>query len=135
MQLNSYLHFNGNCEAAFKFYAQQLGGKIEAIHRFAGSPMQDQCAPEWRDKVMHAQLMLNDQILMGSDGMKANDVPAMKGFSLSLNVKDAAEAERVFTALSDNANIQMPLQQTFWAKRFGMLIDQFGTPWMVNCEE
>ncbi|MBI3284006.1 MAG: VOC family protein [Burkholderiales bacterium] len=134
MQLNAYLNFNGNCEAAFNFYVRQLGGKIAAMHSFADSPMAEQCSPDWRNKVMHAQLVLDGQILMGSDGMKPGDVTGMKGFSMSLNVKDIAEAESVFQALSENATIQMPLQQTFWAQRFGMLTDQFGTPWMVNCE-
>ncbi|MES2071231.1 MAG: VOC family protein [Pseudomonadota bacterium] len=134
MQLNPYLNFNGRCEEAFKFYEQRLGGKIQMIHKFGGSPMEDQCPPGWADKVMHVSMDLNGQTLMGSDDGRP-DFQGMKGFALSLNAKDVAEAERLFSALSENAEIQMPLQQTFWAARFGMLVDQFGTPWMVNCEQ
>jgi PhnB protein len=136
MQLNPYLTFNGNCEAAFRFYEKHLGGKIEFIHRFAESPMADQCGAEWGDKIMHVSMNLNGQTLMASDTMGASQAyEGMKGFSLSLNVKDIAEAESLFAALSEDASIQMPLQATFWAARFGMLVDQFGTPWMVNCEQ
>ncbi|GGC70342.1 VOC family protein [Undibacterium terreum] len=134
MKLNPYLTFNGRCEEAFKFYEQHLGGKIEMFHRFGGSPMADQCPPGWADKVMHVSMELDGQILMGSDG-PGSDYHGMQGFSLSLGAKDVAEAEKLFNALSVNAQIKMPLQQTFWALRFGMLVDQFGTPWMVNCEQ
>ncbi|MFZ6747876.1 VOC family protein [Undibacterium sp. Ren11W] len=135
MQLNPYLTFNGNCEAAFLFYEKNLGGKIDFLHRYADSPMAAQCGASWGEKIMHVSMSLDGKILMGSDGGGPDQpYPGMKGFALSLNVKDIAEAEKIFSALSPNAAIQMPLQQTFWAARFGMLTDQFGTPWMVNCE-
>lgn len=134
MQLNPYLSFNGNCEAAFRFYAEHLGGNIVELHRYAGSPMAEQCPPEWQEKIMHAQLALDGQTLMASDGMGPGAAAPIKGISLSLNFDDPADAERVFTALAQGATVEMPLQQTFWARRFGMLIDQFGVPWMVNCE-
>ena len=82
---------------------------------------------------MHASLSVGDEVLMGSDA-PPDRFEASKGISVSLNVKTPAEAERVFAALSDQGQVQMPLQQTFWAARFGMLVDQFGVPWMVNCE-
>ncbi|WP_394779717.1 VOC family protein [Undibacterium sp.] len=132
MQLNAYLNFNGRCEEALNFYEQRLGGKIEAVFKFRGSPMEAQCPPHWLDKVMHASISIDGKILQASDGMGGAD-EELKGFSLSLGAVDIAEAERLFTALSDNAIIKMPLQQTFWATRFGMLTDQFGVPWMVNC--
>jgi PhnB protein len=134
MQLNPYLHFNGQCEAAFKFYEQCLGGKTVFKMTYGESPMADKTAPAWRDKIMHARMMVKDQVLMGSDAPPERyDAP--KGFSLSLNLTDAAEAERIFNALVEKGTVVMPLEQTFWAERFGMLVDQFGIPWMINCEK
>jgi PhnB protein len=133
MKLNPHLSFNGQCEAAFKFYERCLGGKIEMMVKFGETPMADQASPEWRDKLAHARLSIGDQILMGGDpppGMYEQP----KGFSVTLSVDTPAEAERIFNALAQNAEVRMPLGETFWALRFGMLIDQFGTPWMVNCE-
>ena len=133
MELNPYLLFNGNCEAAFKFYEQHLGGKIETIHTYGGSPMEKHFPTEWRDKVMHARMSAGKTVLMGSDAHEGQyQLP--QGFSVSLNLKDVAEADRVFQALSTNGTVQMPIQQTFWAKRFAMLTDSFGIPWMINCE-
>lgn len=132
MKLNPYLHFNGQCETAFKFYEQILGGKIVFKMTYGESPMADKSPPGWRDKIMHAQMAVKDQVLMGADAPPERyDVP--KGFSMSINLNDPAEAERIFNALVENGTAVMPLQQTFWAERFGMLVDQFGNPWMVNC--
>jgi PhnB protein len=134
MQLNPYLHFNGQCEAAFKFYEQCLGGKTVFKMTYGESPMADKSPPAWRDKIMHARMMVKDQVLMGSDALPERyDAP--KGFSLSLNFTEAAEAERIFNALVEKGTVVMPLEQTFWAERFGMLVDQFGIPWMVNCQK
>ncbi len=132
MQLNSYLAFNGQCEAAFKFYAKVLSGKIEAMKTYTGTPMEEQVPPEWRNKIIHAHLAVGDTVLMGSD-MLPEHYNAPKGFSVSLQIKDPVEAERVFNALAGNGIVRMPLQKTFWATRFGMLVDGFGIPWMVNC--
>jgi PhnB protein len=134
MQLNPYLTFSGQCEAAFKFYEKVLGGKIEAMHPHAGSPMEDHVPPEWRSKIMHASLNVDGNVLMGSDA-PPDRYEQMKGFTVTLGIKDPNEAERVFKALSENGTVQMPIQKTFWAARFGMLVDQFGTPWMINCEQ
>jgi len=133
MQLNPYLTFNGQCEAAFKFYEKVLGGKIEAMP-YEGSPMADQVQPEWRSKIMHARLSVGDEILMGSD-TPPDRYQEMKVICVTLGFDEPREAERVFHALSENGTVQMPIQKTFWAARFGMLIDQFGTPWMINCEQ
>jgi PhnB protein len=133
MQLNPYLNFNGQCEAAFKFYEKCLGGKIEMMMTHGNSPMADQTPPDWRNKIMHARLVIGDKVLMGSDA-PPQFFEAPKGFSVSITVGSAAEADRVFNALSDKATVRMPIQETFWALRFGMLVDQFGIPWMVNCE-
>jgi len=133
MRMNPYLLFNGRCEEAFQFYAQCLGGKIEAMMPFAGTPAEQEVPAEWRKKIIHASLTVGDQVLMASDAPPGR-YEEPKGFSVSLNVKTPAEAERIFQALTENGKVQMPLQQTFWAARFGMVVDRFGIPWMVNCE-
>ena len=133
MQMNPYLTFNGQCEAAFKFYERLLGGKIEVLLTHEGSPMANQVPSEWQNKILHARLVVGDGIVMGSDAPPERYEKA-QGFSVSLQVPSTAEAERIFRALAESGKVQMPLQQTFWAARFGMLIDRFGTPWMINCE-
>jgi len=133
MQLNPYLTFNGQCEAAFKFYEKVLGGKIEAMMTYGGSPMAEQTQPEWRNKIMHARMTVSDEVLMASDA-PPDRYEAMKGIMVTLGIDDSGEAERIFRALSEKGSVQMPIQKTFWAARFGMLVDQFGTPWMINCE-
>jgi len=134
MQLNPYLSFNGQCEAAFKFYDRCLDGKIVAMMTYASSPMEGQTPPEWRSKIMHARLMVGDEVLMGSDAPPERYEGA-KGFSVTLGIENPGDAERIFRALAQNGTVQMPIQETFWATRFGMLVDQFGTPWMINCEK
>ncbi|MBV8889493.1 MAG: glyoxalase/bleomycin resistance/extradiol dioxygenase family protein [Alphaproteobacteria bacterium] len=135
MKLNPYLTFGGNCEAAFKFYEKVLGGKIQAMMTAEGTPMEQHAAPEWRNKIMHARMTVGDTVLMGSDAPPGQRQP-MAGFSVTLNVDEPAEADRLFQELSQNAaSVAMPIQETFWARRFGMLVDQFGTPWMINCEK
>jgi len=134
MSLNPYLTFNGNCEAAFKFYERVLGGKIEAMMPHAGTPAEGHVPPEWNSKIMHARLNIDGDLLMGSDAPPQHQEP-MKGFSVSLQVKEPKEAERVFKALAEGGTVKMPLDETFWAARFGMLVDKFGTPWMVNCDK
>ena len=134
MQLNPYLFFNGQCEAAFKFYEQCLGGKIEGMMTHAGTPAEEQVPTEWRDKILHARLIVGDQVLLASDAPPGR-YEKPKGFFVHLQMKDPAEAERIFNALAEKGTIHMPMQQTFWAARFGMLADRFGIPWMVNCEQ
>lgn len=134
MKFSPYLSFNGQCEEAFKFYERALGGKIEATFPYAGTPAEQSAPAEWRNKLMHASITIGDQVLMGADP-PPDHYKKPTGFSVALQAKDAAEAERVFQALSDGAQIQMPLQQTFFSPRFGMLIDRFSIPWMVNCDQ
>ena len=134
MQLNPYLTFNGKCEAAFKFYERVLGGKIEAMMTYGSSPMADQTPADWRNKIMHTRLTIGGELLMGSDAPPDRYEP-MKGISVTLGIEKPADAERVFHALAENGTVQMPIQETFWAARVGMLVDQFGTPWMINCEQ
>ena len=134
MQMNPYLFFPGNCEQAFKFYEQVLGGKILAMMPHEGSPAEGHVPAEWRKKIMHARLVAGDMVLMGSDAPPPHQ-ERMKGFSVSLQIEKPADAERIFGALAKKGTIKMPLEKTFWAERFGMLVDQFGTPWMINCEQ
>jgi PhnB protein len=133
MRVNPYLVFNGRCREAFAFYADCLGGKIEAMLPHAGTPAEGHVPSEWREKIMHARLTVGEDVIMGSDAPPGHFEPP-KGFSVAIQLTDPAEAERVFHRLADGGTVQMPLQQTFWAARFGMLVDRFGTPWMVNCQ-
>lgn len=134
MQLNTYLTFDGRCEEAFKFYEQALGAKILMMIPNEGSPAAEHVTAEWRNKILHARLQLGESILMGSDSPPERYTEP-KGFSVTLSVHSAADAERIFQALAKDGTIRMPIQETFWAVRFGMVTDRFGTPWMVNCEK
>jgi PhnB protein len=134
MEVSSYLIFNGQCEAAFKFYEKCLGGKISFIASYAGSPMENQVPAEWGQKIMHATLMVGDKVLMGCDP-PPDHFQAPKGFSVSINFDDPVEAERIFKALAEGGTTLMPFQKTFWSPGFGMAIDRFGIPWMANCEQ
>ena len=133
MRLNPYLNFSGQCEAAFKFYERCLGGKIEAMIPHAGTPAEEHVKPEWRDKILHARLIVGNDVLMGSDA-PPDRYEEPRSFAVSLQIDAPTDAERVFHALAENGIVQMPIQETFWADRFGMLVDQFGIPWMINCE-
>jgi PhnB protein len=131
MLLSPYLHFNGDCRAAFAFYAEVLRGRVESTLTYGESPMRDQTSADWRDKVMHSQLRLGDGVLMGSDSPPPYHAP-MQGFSVTLVYEDPAEAERVFNALVEGGTARMAMQETFWAQRFGMVVDRFGVPWIIN---
>lgn len=132
MQLNPYLNFNGHCEAAFRFYQECLGGNIETMMAFADSPMADQVPLEWRDKILHATLIVGETALLGADAWP-DRYEEPRGFSVTIQIDDPAEAERIFNKLVEGGTVQLPIQQTFWAARFGMCVDRFGIPWMVNC--
>ena len=134
MQINPYLNFNGNCEAAFSLYERVLGGKILFKMTHGESPMAGSVGPDWQNKIMHASLAIGDRVIQGSDA-PAQHYSKPGGYRISIDTKDSAEAERVFSELSEGGSVQMPLQQTFWAPKFGLLTDQFGIPWMVNCEQ
>ena len=134
MKTNIYLTFDGNCEAAVKFYEQALGARPGPFFRYGESPMADKVPADKARQVMHTRFELADQILMASDAL-CEGTGTKSGFALSLNVEAPEEAERLFNALSDGGNVTMPMAETFWAHRFGMVTDKFGTPWMVNCEK
>ena len=135
MKLNTYIHFsNGKCEEALNFYVKALGAKPVMMLRYSDAPAGNECAKETLQKIMHGRITLGDGVIMGSDSPAGyDDKPA--GFSINIGVDTPEEAERLFAALSEKAEIRMPMAETFWARRFGMLVDQFGVPWMVNCEK
>jgi PhnB protein len=129
-----YLFFDGNCADAMRFYERALGGKLETLMTHADAPESAHVPPGNRDRVMHARLVFDGGTLMGSDSMAGQPYQGMKGFSLSLTYKTPAEAQRVFDTLAKDGQVQMPLEKTFWADAFGMLVDRYGTPWMISCE-
>jgi PhnB protein len=134
MQMNPYLSFNGQCEAAFEFYERCLGGQLGPMFRYGGSPMANQVPADWQDKVMHGSLTVGGRVLMGGDVAPAAIYEEPKGFSLSLQKQSTTDAERIFRELSNGGRVTMPLEKTFWATRFGMVVDRFGIPWLINCE-
>ncbi len=130
MELNPYLNFPGTCEEAFRFYAHAFGGKVErmmAFDQMPGTPT------GWEKKIMHARMTVGNDVLMGSDA-PPDRYNKPRGFFVSVQVTTPADADRAFAALEDGGSVQMPIQKTFWAERFGMVVDRFGIPWMVNCE-
>jgi PhnB protein len=132
--LDSYLFFNGNCAQAMRFYERALGGKLETVMTYGQSPDPEHCPqdPGARDMVMHASLKLGDRTLMASDVPPSMGPKPMAGFALSVVYPSTDEARRAFDALSQGGTVTMPMTKTFWADSFGMLVDQFGTPWMVG---
>ncbi|HEY8025460.1 MAG TPA: VOC family protein [Burkholderiaceae bacterium] len=132
-QLDPYLTFDGTCAEAMRFYASTLGGKIEMMMTHAESPMAAQTPAGSESRIMHARLALGDRILMASDSMVGMPYLGMHGFALSLMYPTVDEGRKVFDALATGGQVQMPFEKTFWAEGFGMLVDKFGTPWMVNC--
>lgn len=135
MKVTPYLNFDGQCAEAFKFYEQVLGGKIEAMMTHGGTPeMAPHVPPEWHDRIMHACLNVGDQTLMASDSPPGQH-QAAQGLWVSLHFDRASEGQRVFDALGEGGKVQMPFEKTFWAAGFGMVVDRFGIPWMVNCEQ
>jgi PhnB protein len=133
MEISPYLLFNGTCEEAFKFYEKCLGGKIDALMKYAGTPAESHTPPEWKDKILHARMTVDGSVLMASDAPPANDSKP-QGFSVSISLKNTADGEGIFNALAEGGKVTMPFQKTFWAAGFGMATDRFGIPWMVNCE-
>lgn len=134
MKINPYLNFNGNCAEAMRFYADTLGGKDLQIMHFRDSPMAGQVAENEKDLVAHARFTVGDVMIMGSDAAGAR-YNKPQGYAINIGVDTPEEAERVFAALSKGGNVGMAMTETFWAKRFGMVTDRFGTHWMVNCEK
>jgi PhnB protein len=134
MRVSPYLSFDGNCAEAFAFYAACLETAAPTVMTHKNAPPEAQAPPEWQDKVLHARLVIGDTVLMGSDA-PAGRFEKPQGFFVSLVLTDPDQTERFFAALSTGGTVRMPVQETFWAIRFGMLVDKFGIPWMLNCEK
>jgi PhnB protein len=133
MKFNPYLAFDGRCRDAFEFYERTFGGRISFIQTIGESPMASNTPVEAHGRIMHVTLQIGDQVLQGADAPPGQfTTPA--GFCVAIHFDDVSEAERVFNALAQDGTVQMPFQATFWAKGFGVAIDRFGTPWIVNVE-
>jgi PhnB protein len=130
MQVQPYLFFDGRCDEAVEFYQSALGAEVTMLMRFKDSPDPGMCPAGAQDKVMHASLRIGDSTVLASDG-RCEGRPSFEGFALSLTVPDDVAAERLFAALGDGGQVQMPLAKTFFASRFGMVADRFGVSWMV----
>jgi PhnB protein len=129
MQINTHLSFDGHCEEAFKFYEKVLGGKIEVISTYGTSPMAKDM-PGLENKVIHGRVNIAGTTVMGADAPPGRYTKP-QGASLTLSTENSADAERYFKALSEKGAVSMPIMETFFAHRFGMVTDQFGIPWMV----
>jgi len=134
VQLYPHLTFNGQCEAAFKFYEECLHGRTIFMMTYEDMPMDLQTPADWRKKIGHATFALTGYMFSGSDASPGK-YQKPQGFALQFNLSDPVEAERIFKTLAENGTVQMPLQETFWALLFGVLVDQFGIPWIINCEK
>ena len=131
----AYLAFNGNCAEAMRFYERALDGKIEIMMSGADSPMAAQMPKEFADRILHARLSLKDGgLLFAGDAPVHVQYEGIKGVSITLNYDTIPEAQKVFNALADGGQVTMPMQPAFWARTWGMLVDKFGTPWIVNGE-
>ncbi|MDY3551925.1 VOC family protein [Gemmata sp. JC717] len=135
MKWNPHLAFNNQCKEAFEFYEKCLGGKIVAMIGYGDTPAKDHMPADTGARIMHARLVLGDQVLMGCDAHPAMPYDGIKGSDVALQVETPEEAERLFAALSEGGTVQMPIGETFWSVRFAMLTDKFGVPWMINCEK
>lgn len=133
---NISLAFNGQCEEAFRLYERCMEGSVAFMMKWSESPAAAQAPPEWGSKIYHATLRIGDTAILGSDvsPLTPGGYQPPSGFDIVLQMSDPDLADRVFEALAEGATIRMPLQETFWAKRFGALIDRFGIPWSINCE-
>ena len=127
------LSFNGRCEEAFRLYERCLNGTITFMLHCRDAPDGGAVPPEWRDKVYHATLQIGTIAIAGAD-VPPDKYEPPRGFDVILQMDDPGAAERIFTELAAGGTIRMPLQETFWAPRFGVLTDRFGIPWVVNCE-
>lgn len=130
MQVQPYLFFDGSCDEALEFYRDALGAEITLLMRFKDSPDQSMISPGSENKVMHSNFHIGDTAIMASDG-RCQGKPDFQGFALSITTTIEAEADRLFSALADGGQVQMPLTKTFFAPRFGMVADRFGVMWMI----
>lgn len=132
IDIHPYLNFDGTCAEAFRFYERVLGGKIVMLQTIGESPMKDQLPPETHGRVMHAHLDVEGAVILGSDSQPGR-YKAPASFQVSVQVRDLDQARRIFTALGEGGRETLAFQKTFWSPGFGMLVDRYGVPWMVNC--
>jgi PhnB protein len=130
MKLYTYLNYGGNCRQAFQFYEQHLGGKIMMLTTHGEQPNADKVPPEWRNAVLHARVELGDTVVLGAD-IPPDRFQPMRSAYLTLLLDGVDEAERIYALLSQGGEIFMPMEETFFASRFAMLRDRFGTSWML----
>ncbi len=133
MEVQPYLFFDGRCDEAIEFYKKTLGAEADMVLRWKDSPDKSMCTPGNENKVMHSSLKIGDTRVMASDGRNTGN-PEFKGFALSVNAKDEADANRLFGGLSAGGKVMMPLAKTFFSACFGMTTDKFGVNWMVIVE-
>ena len=131
-QIDAYLTFDGTCAEAMRFYERTLGGRLETLMTHAESPLANDTPPGSADRILHSRLVVDGGALMASDAPAGQPYGGMHGFAIALNYTGLEEARRVFEALSAGGRVTLPLQKVFWADLFGMLVDRFGTPWIVN---
>jgi PhnB protein len=132
MRISCHLNFDGACRRAFVEYQSILGGELATLLTFGESPIADQVPAEWAPRILHATLSVDGQAIFGSDTFPGEPA-CSQGFAVTLNTQDLARAEGVFSRLAEGGSIKMPLQQTFWAHSFGVVVDRFGVTWEINC--
>ncbi len=131
MKFVVYLSFDGNCREAFQFYADVFGGTIVNMVTHGETEVRAHVPDDWHDRIINAHLVAGEAELMGADSPPGSGQPS--GFSVSIQLEDAAQGERIFNRFAEGGSVLMPFEKTFWAERFGMVTDRFGTPWMINC--
>jgi PhnB protein len=134
MQVIPYIFFNGNCREALDFYATVLNGKIETIMTHGESPASGNVDESWQSKILHARLTVGDRAILASDSPPQFGKVTPSGFYVTLEIATPEEADRVFNTLAEGGTVRMPIGQTFWARRFAMLVDRFDIPWMISCK-
>jgi len=131
MKLVPYLHFGGNAREAINFYKEALQGEIVMLSTYGESPMP--CDDDYKDKLVHARLIFDDNMIMISDSFKGQPVSTHGNIQLSVDVEDEKKLDQVFTKMAEGGMITMPLADQFWGAKFGMIVDKFGVSWMFNC--
>jgi PhnB protein len=135
MRIKCHLSFDGQCEEAFRTYASLFGGEIVTLVRFGESPLANQVPANWAQRILHATLKLEgEEGLLGSDAFP-DGYRCPQGFAATLSVRSAAHGRAMFAALAESGRVETPFQETFWSAGFGMLVDRFGIPWEINCEQ
>lgn len=134
MQVSVHLNFNGDCRQAMERYCELMGGEIVSMTTFGATPAGEDVPRDWQDKIIHATMSLGGVIVATADIPPERYQPS-QGFNMFVELEEPDEAGRVFDALAEGGEIRMPMQETFWAKRFGVVVDRFGIPWEVNCSQ